>query len=54
MRFSHTIDIEAARVWAVMSDLEPGPLARLVAWWFGDLTARYIRMEAEGLKRRAG
>ena len=30
-----------------------GVLARVVAWWFGDLTERYIAMEAEGLKRRA-
>ena len=29
-----------------------GPLAGLVAMFFGGLTDRYIRMEAEGLKRR--
>jgi hypothetical protein len=30
-----------------------GPFARLVSWFYGKLTARYIQMEAEGLKRRA-
>jgi uncharacterized membrane protein len=30
-----------------------GPLAGIVAFFFGGLTDRYIRMEAEGLKRRA-
>lgn len=30
-----------------------GPLAGLVAWVYGGLTARYVRMEAEGLKRRS-
>jgi uncharacterized membrane protein len=30
-----------------------GPLAGLIARFFGGLTTRYIGMEAEGLKRRA-
>lgn len=30
-----------------------GPLAGVVAWWFGGLAQRYVQMEAEGLKRRA-
>jgi hypothetical protein len=30
-----------------------GPLAWLVAWLYGGLTERYVRMEAEGLKQRA-
>lgn len=29
-----------------------GMLARLVGWWFGRLTRRYIQMEADGLKSR--
>jgi carbon monoxide dehydrogenase subunit G len=28
-----------------------GPLGGLVAWLYGNLTARYIRMEAEGLRQ---
>jgi hypothetical protein len=30
-----------------------GPLAAIISWLYGRLTTRYIRMEAEGLKRRA-
>jgi hypothetical protein len=30
-----------------------GPLAWLIAWIYGGLTTRYVRMEAEGLKQRA-
>lgn len=30
-----------------------GPLAGVVAWLYGGLTARYVRMEAEGLKQRS-
>jgi carbon monoxide dehydrogenase subunit G len=30
-----------------------GPLAGLVAWLYGGLTKRYVRMEAEGLKLRS-
>ena len=29
-----------------------GPLARLVAWWYGTLTRRYLEMEAAGLADR--
>jgi uncharacterized protein YndB with AHSA1/START domain len=29
-----------------------GPLAAVIAWLYGGLTTRYVRMEAEGLKRR--
>ena len=42
---------EGARV--TLSVEFSGVFARVVAWWFGDLTERYIAMEAEGLKRRA-
>jgi uncharacterized protein YndB with AHSA1/START domain len=30
-----------------------GPLAGLVTWCYGNLTTRYVRIEAEGLKRRS-
>jgi hypothetical protein len=30
-----------------------GPLSRVVAWLYGGLTERYVRMEAEGLKARS-
>ena len=30
-----------------------GPLAAVIAWLYGGLTTRYVRMEAQGLKRRA-
>lgn len=30
-----------------------GPLSGIIAWLYGGLTERYIRMEAEGLKSRS-
>ena len=30
-----------------------GPLSGVIAWLYGGLTTRYVRMEAEGLKQRS-
>jgi hypothetical protein len=48
----HTIEAVGDRARVTLSVEFSGWLARLVAWWFGDLTRRYIAMEADGLKRQ--
>lgn len=32
---------------------QSGPLAGLIGWLYGDLLRRYLRLEADGLKRRS-
>lgn len=32
---------------------QSGPLAGLIGWFYGDLLRRYLRLEADGLKRRS-
>ena len=49
----HLIEPNAGGSRVTLSVTFSGPLAGLVAMFFGGLTERYIKMEAEGLKRRA-
>jgi carbon monoxide dehydrogenase subunit G len=47
----HSIEPIATGARVTLSVEYGGPLAGLVAWLYGGLTDRYIRMEADGLKR---
>jgi uncharacterized protein YndB with AHSA1/START domain len=49
----HLIDPVAGGSRVTLSVEFSGPLGGLVAWLYGGLTRRYVRMEAEGLKRRS-
>jgi hypothetical protein len=49
----HWIEPVAAGARVTLAVEFRGPLARIIAWLYGGLTTRYVRMEAEGLKRRA-
>ncbi len=49
----HWIEPTAAGVRVRLGVDFSGPLSGLIAWLYGGLTTRYVRMEAEGLKRRA-
>jgi uncharacterized membrane protein len=49
----HLIEPTAGGSRVTLSVTFSGPLAGLVAMFFGGLTKRYIKLEAEGLKRRA-
>lgn len=49
----HLVEPSAHGSRVTLSVTFSGPLSGLVALFFGGLTARYIKMEAEGLKRRA-
>lgn len=50
----HTIEPTDRGCRVTLSVTFSGPLAGLIALFYGGLTRRYIRMEAEGLRRRAG
>ena len=49
----HAIEPTATGARVTVSVEFSGPLSGVVAWWFGDLTRRYMAMEADGLARRA-
>ena len=49
----HVIEPTARGCRVTLSVTFSGPLAGVVVWIYGGLTRRYIRMEAEGLKRVA-
>jgi carbon monoxide dehydrogenase subunit G len=49
---SHWIEPVGAGSRVTLSVEYGGALARLIAWAYAGLTNRYLRMEAEGLKRR--
>jgi uncharacterized membrane protein len=49
----HTIEPDGDRTRVTLSVEFSGWLAGLIVWWFGDLTRRYVAMEADGLKRRS-
>ena len=48
----HIIEPSAGGSRVTLAVVFSGPLTGLIALFFGRLTDRYIRMEAEGLKRR--
>ena len=48
----HVIEPASGGVRVTLSVEFSGWLAGLVVWWFGELTSRYVAMEADGLKRR--
>lgn len=48
----HAIEPTAGGARVTLSVEFSGLLAGAVVWWFGELTSRYVAMEAEGLKRR--
>jgi uncharacterized protein YndB with AHSA1/START domain len=50
---SHVIEPIANGSRVTLSVTFSGPLTPVATFFFGGLTGRYIRMEAEGLKRRA-
>jgi hypothetical protein len=49
----HVIEPVANGARVTLSVEFSGPLASVIAWLYGGLTERYVKMEAEGLKRRA-
>ena len=49
----HRIEAAGDGARATLSVEFSGWPAGLVVWWFGDLTQRYVAMEADGLKRRS-
>lgn len=48
----HHIARTASGVRLTLSVTFTGPLAGVIAWLYGPLTERYVRMEAEGFKRQ--
>jgi uncharacterized protein YndB with AHSA1/START domain len=49
----HSIEPTATGAHVTLGVTFSGPLAAVIAWLYGGLTERYVRMEAEGLKRRS-
>jgi uncharacterized protein YndB with AHSA1/START domain len=49
----HAIEPTSGGTRVTLSVEFSGWLAGLVVWWFGELTSRYVAMEADGLKRRS-
>ena len=49
----HVIEPTATGARVTLSVEFSGPLGGLIAWFYGGLTNRYVRMEAEGLKQRS-
>jgi carbon monoxide dehydrogenase subunit G len=50
---SHSVEPRGAGTRATLSVRFEGALAGAVAWMYGDLTNRYLAMEAAGLKQRS-
>ena len=49
----HVIEPTATGARVTLSVEFSGPLHGLIAWLYGGLTSRYVRIEAEGLKQRS-